>query len=225
MARFLLVAAATVLSTSVALIAPAYGSAAPACGQGGYSYAGLLSTQSGSGVAAAITPIGLPTVRGGHVAAWVGVGGEGLGPGGTDEWLQAGLSAKPGTGIALYYELALPGRRPHYVMLKGHVRPGRQYRIAVVESQTQPGSWRVIVNGTPATAFIALPGSHGAWRPVVTAESWDGGTGACNAFSFGFSGIAATAGGVWSPMAARVLRTPGLRVARRTAARFVASAR
>lgn len=224
MARFVLLAAAT-LSMSVALIAPARGSAAPACGQSGYSYAGLLSTRSRSGVAAKITPISLPIVRGGHVAAWVGVGGEGLGRGGADEWLQAGLSAKPGTGIALYYELALPGLEPRYVMLKGHVQPGRSYQLAVVESRTRPGSWRVLVNDRPATRFIALPGSHGVWRPVVTAESWDGGSGACNTFAFGFSDIATTGSpGAWSPMAARPLRTPGLRVARHDAARFVASA-
>ena len=39
-----------------------------------------------------------PNVLHGHVAAWVGVGGAGLGPGSTDEWLQVGISARPERG-------------------------------------------------------------------------------------------------------------------------------
>ena len=34
-----------------------------------------------------------PRVAGGHVAAWVGVGGVGLGPNGTDQWLQVGFGS------------------------------------------------------------------------------------------------------------------------------------
>jgi len=224
MSRLLLLVAAATLVAACALLTPSGGRAAAACGFSAYSYAGVLSTQSRHGVSAAITPIGAPTVRGGHVAAWVGVGGEGLGPGGTDEWLQAGISARPGEGIALYYELALPGAAPRYVMLKGHLRPGRGYRIAVLESRQHPGSWQVWVNGVRMTPRIYLRGSHGAWRPVATTESWDGGVGACNSFKFSFSNVsvAARPGGSWSPMDARVINGPGFKVTRRGLASFVA---
>jgi hypothetical protein len=45
-----------------------------------------------------------------HVAAWVGIGGEGLGPGGATEWIQAGLSAFPDGRTELNYdEVTMPG--------------------------------------------------------------------------------------------------------------------
>ena len=75
-----------------------------------YSYAGLLASSARYGVSAAISLLGSPTVRGGHVAAWVGVGGTGMGPGGTDEWLQVGLASFDRPDGRLYYELALPDR-------------------------------------------------------------------------------------------------------------------
>jgi len=158
------------------------------------------------------------------VAAWVGVGGEGLGPRGTNEWLQVGISAEPAKGLALYYELALPGRVPSYVMLKGHLPPENSYRVSVLESRLAAGSWRVWVNGAPVTERIYLPGSHGTWAPLATTESWDGGVGACNGFSFKFSNVVAAArpGGAWSRMPSRVIDSPGFEVARRDFASFVA---
>jgi hypothetical protein len=226
MSRTLFLVAAATLAAACALVAPSGGLAAPACGFGGYSYAGVTSISSHYGVAATITPLGTPTVRGGHVAAWVGVGGEGLGPNGSTEWLQVGISALPGKGVSLYYELALPGVAPRYVMLKGHLPAGRSYRVAVLESWQRRGSWRVWVNGEQMTRRINLPGSHGAWRPVATTESWDGGVGACNSFAFRFTNVAVAArpGGVWSPMQASVLDAPGFRVKRSGLASFVAAA-
>ena len=64
------------------------------------------------GVSARIAPLRAPNVAGGHVAAWVGIGGEGLGPGGATEWIQAGLSAFADGRIELYYEVTLPGSEP-----------------------------------------------------------------------------------------------------------------
>jgi hypothetical protein len=225
MPRFLLPAAAAALAAICALATPAGGRAA-ACSAAGYSYAGLLGDRVQYGVGAQITPIALPSVRGGHVAAWVGVGGEGLGPHGTTEWLQVGISAEPGTGMALYYELALPGAAPRYVMLKGHLQPGESHRVAVLESRLHRGSWRVWVDGSPMTRLIHLPGSHAAWLPVATSESWDGGVGACNSFAFGFAkvSVAAKPGGNWSPLAGRVIDAPGFVVAGRRVAGFVARA-
>jgi hypothetical protein len=66
------------------------------------------------------------------------------------------------------------------------------------------------------TRAIYLPGSHGAWRPVATAESWagDSGGGTCNAFAFRFQQIrvATRPGGAWRPIQGRVLADAGYRV-------------
>jgi hypothetical protein len=224
MSRLTILVAAATLAAACALTVPAGGRAAAACGASSYSYAGLLATYQRFGVSATISPLGTPTVHGGHVAAWVGVGGEGQGPDGSDEWLQAGISVEAGRGTALYYELTLPGRQARYVMLKGHLSLDRSYRVAVLESRKRRGSWAVWVNGTRVSKLIHLPGSHGAWRPVATSESWNGGVGACNRFKFAFSQVrvAARPGGRWTPMAAHVLNSPGYAVARRTTAGFLA---
>ena len=79
---------------------------ASACGKNGYSYAGLGAPTYGSGISAVITAMGPFSIPNGHVAGWVGVGGPGLGPNGTDEWLQIGLSGFPGLYSDIYYEVA-----------------------------------------------------------------------------------------------------------------------
>jgi hypothetical protein len=46
-----------------------------------------------------------------------------------------------------------------------------------------------------------MPGSSGRWAPIVTAESWNAGTPACNAFGFRFDRVEAARGGAgtWRP--------------------------
>ena len=106
-----------------------------------------------------------------------------MGPNSTDEWLQVGISATEGQGPSLYYEVAQPNHAPRYVMLKSHVPIGKTFDVAVLETQAHPGSWQVWVNGTAVTDRIFLPGSHGAWRPTATAESWNGDSaGTCNRY-------------------------------------------
>src|SRR5438552_19019879 len=119
MSRLLPLVAAATLAAACALGVPARGLAAATCGANPYSYAGMLGSSTGYGVSATITPLNVPRPTKGHVAAWVGVGGEGMGPNGTNEWLQAGISAEPDNGVALYYELARPNTEPKHVMLKG----------------------------------------------------------------------------------------------------------
>lgn len=209
--------ALTALATlAAALLAAAPGRAADTCGSSAYAYAGLVDATPRYGVGATISVLRRPALLAGHIAAWVGVGGVGLGPNGTDEWLQAGVSVERTNGLAIYYELALPGTAPQYVHLPGRVSPGTRLRIAVVESAARRDVWRVYVNGRARSAAIVLPGSHGAWRPVATTESWNGGVGACNGFAFGFSGltVAARPGGSWTPLEGSVLDSPAFHVAR-----------
>ena len=210
----LLVAAATV-AAACSLAIPQRGHAAASCAASSYSYAGVSSIDARFGVSARISTVRRPNVLKGHVAAWVGVGGAGLGPGSTDEWLQVGISAKPNEDPALYYEVALPNQAPRYVMLKGHLPIAKTFDVSVLESRTHPGAWRVWVNGTGMTDLIYLPGSHGAWRPIATAESWNGdAVGTCNAFAFRFQRIevATKPGGDWKPIDGRVLADAGYRV-------------
>lgn len=184
-----------------------------ACASTPYAYAGLVGGSASAGVRATITALRAPALLGGHIAAWVGVGGPGLGPDGADEWLQTGISGEPGRGLELYYELALPGRAARYVRL-GWVRAGAAHRVAVVEAR--PGTWRVVVDGMARTRAIALPGSHGAWRPVATSESWNGDAGICNAFSFRFANVVARISRGWRRLQGTWLAAPASRVLRRS---------
>ncbi len=126
----------------------------------------------------------------------------GAGPSGADVWLQVGLSAFPGSPSALDYELKLSGRAARYVEIRKDVASRERHRVAVLEAASRPGWWQVLVDGRRAGAPARLPGSHGGWEPVVVAESWDGGVGACNSYAYSFEGIAlATAPGRgWRPI-------------------------
>ena len=92
------------------------------------------AASSASGVAATIAPTAAPSVRDGHVDGWVGVGGPGLGPNGTDEWIQIGLTSVPNDSLnRIYYEIQRPGRPVVYRELRsnvavGHAAPVRRPR-------------------------------------------------------------------------------------------------
>jgi hypothetical protein len=176
-----------------------------ACGgNSGYTYAGVAAPTRAFGIGASITPLSAFNVTSGHVAGWVGVGGPNQGPGGTSEWLQVGFSGFPSLdGNNLYYELMLPSGQPTYHQLATGLPLGRPARVAVLEMQNRRDWWRVWVNGSPATQPIHMPGSHGRWAPIATAESWDGGTGGtCNGFIYRFHGvtIARAPGGGWTQL-------------------------
>ena len=181
--RLLLVTAAVAALALVAGVATG-----SACGRNGYSYAGLGAPTIGSGISAVITPFGPFSIPNGHVAGWVGVGGPGLGPNGTDEWLQIGLSGFPGLYTNVYYEVAQPGHYPVYHMVMANPPADRSYRVAVLEDR--PNWWRVWLNGKPVSPSIHLPQSHDQFMPIATAEAWDGGTGgACNNFLYSFQRV------------------------------------
>jgi hypothetical protein len=212
-----------------ALAAGLVGSAnAFACGTGGYTYAGVAAPNHAYGISAAITPLPAFTIVSGHVAGWVGVGGPGQGPNGSDEWLQVGFSGFPWTSAtSLYYELKVPGRAPTYHEIGADRSVGSPQRVAVLEMHGRANWWRVWVDGSPASKPIYLPASNGRWAPIATAESWDGGTGgSCNSFLYRFNAVtlAHAPGGGWRPLAGGYAITgPTTRLARHSGPSFIAA--
>jgi hypothetical protein len=196
--------------------------ASPACGS--YAYAGVQTQRPVHGVSAAITALEAPHVKDGHVAGWVGIASKNA-----DGWIQVGLSALPGASTNdVYVEYATPGRDPHYTTLRADVSVGERHRFAVSELASRPGWWQTSVDGSPAGRAVFLPGSHDRWRAQVLGESWNDESGACNAYSYAFSGVAlasapshrwATLGGYSS------FADTGYALTWRSASHFVASAR
>jgi len=210
-----------VAASLAALVLPA-GSAA-SCGAG-YGYAGLEGAVPAGGVAATVALLSPPHVESGHVAAWVGVGGYGLGPGGTDEWLQVGVATRAGSPSRLYIEWKTPHRRARYRELPALVATGVGHRVAVRELGR--GVWRAFVDGAPAGQAVTLPASHARLDPMAVAESWDGGRPVCNRFAYRFRAISvASPLGVWAPVGPVYrIADPGQRLVDRTPSGFTALA-
>lgn len=176
-----------------------------------YSYAGIAAWRAASGVAATLEVRAQPQIQHGHVAAWVGVGGVGLGPNHSTEWLQAGYAAD-GSSSDLYYEVAKPHSAPRYHDLGVTAEPGESHRVAVIEMQGRPDWWRIWVDRVPVSQPVFLPASHDRWPPIVTSESWNGGVPSCNAFAYRFSTIRVHHTS-WTPLAdAYPIQTPGYAV-------------
>jgi hypothetical protein len=167
----------------------------------GYTYAGHQAAHRGHGVRATITPVRLPLVAAGHVAAWVGVGGPGQGPNGEDSWIQAGIARVAGAPPFVYAEVTRGGR-PDLRLFEGAVTVGASHSVAVLELGRRPGWWRVWLDGEAVTEPIRLRGSSGRWAPIATAEAWNGGQASCNAFAFRFErvSVAFGRGGSWRPL-------------------------
>jgi hypothetical protein len=174
----------------VALFTLAGPAQAAVCHAGTYAYAGLGSRSSVRAVAATIVPTTAPAVRDGHVAGWVGVGGYGVGPGGTDEWLQIGIIAGPRTPSAIYVEVARPGKQPFRRTVRAGVALGEHHRFAIVESSGHANWWRVLLDGRATGAPVFLAGSHARLAAQITGESYAGlSEGACNLYSFSFEDV------------------------------------
>ena len=198
---------------------------ASACAGRSYAYAGVAGTRASAGIGASVSTLSLPRVAEGHVAAFVGVGGPGQGPAGSDEWLQIGFSGFSGGESSIYYEVALPGRAPLYTELKANVRAGETHRIAVLELGGRRDWWRVWLDGRPASRPIHLAGSHARWVPTATAESWTPGRTSCNSYAFAFNrlSVPTAPGGSWKQLGDQVsFSDPGYRIERRAQTAFVA---
>lgn len=181
------------------------------CGPAGYGYVGVASATAVYGVGARLVALSPPSVENGHVAAWVGVSDVGVSSG-PPEWIQIGLAAFAEGRRDLYYEVALPGRRPRYVRL-GAAETGQPYRISVRELAGRHGFWQARLDGRPVGLPVHLPGSSGRWAGVATAESWRSAS-ACNAFRFRFEhvSVAQAPGARWTGLPlGRRYQGPGLR--------------
>jgi hypothetical protein len=202
------------LATAVATVAVGWAApfetsaaaSAAGCGSGshgspGYAYAGFESASISSGVRATITSLRAPSVKAGHAAAWIGVGGKQAGASGETMWLQVGIAALPNTPAMVYAEITRAGREPVFLPLVQNVLVGDRHRLAVLEMNRRPGVWRVWLDGKPVTDPVVFAGSHRLWKPIATAESWNGGVETCNGFGFRFDrvGVAQSLGGSWRP--------------------------
>jgi hypothetical protein len=224
--RLLLGALAAALAlVSISFAAP--GRAQAACGSSGYAYAGLGASHRAYGVATWLQSVATPEVLSGHVAGWVGVGGPGAGPDGTDEWIQVGFSAFPGGSTSLYYEVALPHQAPQYHEVATGLPAGSTHKVAVVELRTRRSWWSVVVDDHAVGDPVYLPGSHGAWRPLATTETWGAGSFVCNRFSyrFGSVSVATRPGGGWQRLRSHyTFQNHGYRIRSLGAATFLAGA-
>jgi hypothetical protein len=179
-----------------------------ACGAGakgaqGYAYAGHQATNIAHGVRATITPTTAANVVSGHVAGWVGVGGPGQGANGQTLWLQVGVASLPQTPPMVYAEITRGGQDPVFVPLLQNIQVGESHKVAVLEMSGKPNWWRVWLDGSAVTEPVLLENSTNRWRPIATAESWNGGQAVCNSFAFRFDGVgvASATGGSWHPFA------------------------
>jgi hypothetical protein len=153
----------------------------------GYSYSGLQGGRAVTGVRATIEVMESPKVTDGHVAGWIGIGGTDLGPGGVAQWLQTGYSAWAPDYMQMYYELTLPGQATTYHMLKQQVAVGEVHTVALMETKSK-GSWRVWLDGKPASPIYHLRGSHARYKPQGVGENWTT-TKSCNSYDWLFTTV------------------------------------
>jgi hypothetical protein len=154
------------------------------------------------------------------------VGGPGAGRNGADEWIQVGLSAFPGSSFSsLYYEVAQPNEAPRYYEVASGLPPGTTRKVAVVELARRHDWWQVWIDDDAVGAPVYLPGSHGAWRPMATTETWGAGSFVCNRFRYQFRSVsvATRPGGGWTALQrSYTFQNHGYRIKRVGRATFVA---
>jgi hypothetical protein len=99
--------------------------------------------------------------------------------------------------------------------VQSNVAAGVTDHFSVDEIANRPTWWQVWMNGSPISPPIHLPGSNHAWYPQVVGENWNGGTGACNSYSYSFSDVALATrdDGVWEPLRESFqFQDPGYRI-------------
>ena len=198
--RLTAVAGATLAAACAfaALAAPAGAAPRSGCATAGYSYGGVQTLSPRRGISARITATRISAVTSGHIAGWVGVGGAGQGLNGEDEWLQIGISSVPGGETEVYYEVAQAGQPVVYTKVAS-IAAGQSKILGVYE--IAPTIWVATVDGLPVLQPVMLPGSHGTWHGMATAESYDGGVTSCNTYGIQFADLrVADFTGLWLPI-------------------------
>jgi polysaccharide lyase-like protein len=191
------------------------------CGKPGYSYAGLLGAQPVHGISASISAPLTPTVQSGDVAGWIGVGRARVS--GKRGSIRAGLLSSSGSSPQLFYEVRRYTTGEWKRFLGPEVAPGETHGISIRENPRVRGYWRVWIDGRIVSGPIKLRRQLYGKYVLATAESWDGGTPACNQFAFRFGAVRARQSGPWRRLATRgVLQDPGYAVVRPAPATFVA---
>jgi hypothetical protein len=220
LARRAFIANVLAAAALAAAAAPVGAASAAAC-TADYGYAGIVGDTGAAAVTARIGAVGRPLVRWGHVAAWVAMSS---GSPGSHAWIQAGLAGFEADQNTLYYEVAREGAAPVYTPLRFGVADGERHDVSI-RATTGRDTWRVWVDGVAVSGPIELPGSA-AWRPMVMAESWNGGTRVCNEFRFAFADVrvARRLGAPWSVLGgSRHLVDPGYRLVGANAGQLLAS--
>lgn len=172
------------LAAALSLAGPARAEAA--CDTPGFAYAGLRSARSVHGIRAWLVPLQSPVVNGAQVTASVGVGRATVA--GKRGELRAGLLAVTGEPNRMYYEVLLNGSWRVYV--GPYVQPGEQHRVALLETATRRGLWRVWFDGRPASKPFVLGRRPGGHTALAAAETWSDGTGTCDSFRYRFARVA-----------------------------------
>jgi hypothetical protein len=214
------------LCAATVSLALAGSASAGTCHAATYAYAGLGTRSAARGVTATIIPTAAPDVVDGHIAGWVGVGGYGVGPNGTDEWIQIGIIAFPGNAAQIYYEVTRPGNQPVLTTVRRTVFVGERHRFAVLELARRPNWWRVWLDGQPVSRPVLLPRSHGWLTAQAMGESYAGlRDGTCNLYSFTFDrvAVAEARASLWSPLRGfDLFQDPNYLLERTSATSFVA---
>ena len=131
-----------------------------------------------------------PRVAGGHVAAWVGVGGVGLGE--RHGPMAPGRVRLTDSATRRPVLRGGPARHaaPRFVALLDVVQIGQVATQWSDRDAVAAGSVaRMGRDGTPVTPPISLESSHDRWSPVATSESWNGGLDSCNGLGYRFANI------------------------------------
>jgi hypothetical protein len=193
------IAAATTVFLALAGSTEGHASRASGSCKTEYDYAGVQDAAVRSGIRAKLSTIKKPQVKRGHVGGWVGVGGPGLGPNKTDEWMQIGYSAFDTGEAQVYYEVALPDKPPKYHTVVEKLSPSATNRLSVLEVGGKNGSWRAWLNDEAVSPVTSLPQSHGKFVPQAIGETWNGGSTKCNVWGYGFGDVQVSAapGGSW----------------------------
>jgi hypothetical protein len=189
----------SLVTLAVGCTAAAVAAGASARSEVAYSYGGVQSGTLVAGIAGTVVPVARPVVRTGHVAAWIGVGGIGVGPAASDQWLQIGVNAVAGGGTAIYEEWK-SGRAYRYTEVLSGIRVGEAHRVELVAAGS--GRWQARLDGRPVGPAYPLAGAQ-LWHGQATAETFAPDAGRCNRFAYRIADVVELRGGhPWRRLAA-----------------------